>query len=127
MLYSILKTSINITLVKEETGTTPYLYYIRARRGADEKFPKKIRKGEKSRKRARERHAQEKGKTCLRQSPFYVFRPKNIRSWSQKRTVLGRKTYGLGTKNVRSWYQKRKKETSETKKLILYHKHFISF
>ena len=31
MLYSILKTSINITLVKEETGTTPYLYYIRAR------------------------------------------------------------------------------------------------
>ena len=81
MLYSILKTSINITLVKEETGTTPYLYYIRARRGADEKFPKKIRKGEK----------------------------KNIRSWYQKRTVLGRKTYGLGTKNVK---RKRLKQKS---------------
>ena len=30
MLYSILKTSINITLVKGETGTTPY-YIIYAR------------------------------------------------------------------------------------------------
>ena len=37
MLYSILKTSINIILVKEETGTTPYLYYIRARRKDYEK------------------------------------------------------------------------------------------
>ena len=39
MLYSILKTSINITLVKEETGTTPYLYYIRAR---EKDYEKKI-------------------------------------------------------------------------------------
>ena len=105
MLYSILKTSINITLVKEETGTTP-IYIICAREGGtDEKFPKKYGKG----KRARERHAQEKGKTCLRQSPFYGFRPKNIRSWFQKRTVLGRKTYGLGTKNVK---RKRLKQKS---------------
>ena len=70
-----------------------------------ENFQKKYGKG----KRARERHAQEKGKTCLRQSPFYGFRPKNIRSWYQKRTVLGRKTYGLGTKNVKRKRLKQKK------------------
>ena len=32
MLYSILKTSINITLVKGETGTTPiYIIYARGK------------------------------------------------------------------------------------------------
>ena len=105
MLYSILKTDISGRLIYRGKGTTPY-YIIYAREGGtDEKFPKKYGKG----KRARERHAQEKGKTCLRQSPFYVFRPKNIRSWFQKRTVLGRKTYGLGTKNVKRKRLKQKK------------------
>ena len=81
-------------------------------------FQKKYGKG----KRARERHAQEKGKTCLRQSPFYGFRPKNIRSWYQKRTVLGRKTYGLGTKNVKRKRLKQKNTTPFALEITYRHK-----
>ena len=106
MLYSILKTSINITLVKGETGTTP-IYIIYAREGGtDGKFPKKIRKGEKSQRKTRTR----KGENMLTAISI-------LRFPSQKHTVLVPKTYGLGTENVRSWDQKRKKETSETKKI----------
>ena len=105
MLYSILKTSINITLVKGETGTTPYLYYIRARRRNGWKISEKIRKGEKSQRKTRTR----KGENMLTAISI-------LRFPSQKHTVLVPKTYGFGTENVRSWDQKRKKETSETKK-----------
>ena len=91
MLYSILKTSINITLVKGETETTP-IYIIYARE-------------EKSQRKTRTR----KGENMLTAISI-------LRFPSQKHTVLVPKTYGFGTKNVRSWDQKRKKETSETKK-----------
>ena len=97
MLYSILKTSINITLVKGETETTP-IYIIYAREGGtDEKFPKKYGKG----KRARERHAQEKPeKDTHKKRGKHAYG--NLHS-----TVSVPKTYGLGTKNVRFWDGKR--------------------
>ena len=89
MLYSILKTSINITLVKGETGTTPYLYYIRARRRNGWKISKK--NTERGKEPEKDTH-KKRGKHAYG----------NLHS-----TFSVPKTYGLGTKNVRFWDGKR--------------------
>ena len=43
-------------------------------------------------------------KFCLRQSFFYVFRSKTVRSPSQNRTVSEPKTYGFGTETIKGCY-----------------------
>ena len=86
MLYSILKTSINITLVKGETETTP-IYIIYAREGGtDGKEP------EKDTHKKRGKHAYGNLHSTVSVPKTYGLGSKNVRFWNEKRTVLGPKT-----------------------------------
>ena len=45
--------------------------------------------------------------------PFYVLRPKTVRFPNQKRTVLGRRTYGFGTETIKGSRLQRERWLSE--------------